>query len=311
MCNTASPTQPNLVDNCNAFYLVKAGESCDDIANSHGITLAQFLAFNPAAGSTCSGLWANAYACVSTIGMTPAPPTTTQPSNGVITPVPTQIGMVSDCNKFHMVENGQSCSVIASLYSISVAQFVQWNPAVKSDCSGLWSSTYACVGLLGGGITAPPPTTTTTDPGNGIATPTPTQPGMVNNCDEFYLVKAGDTCASIASSSRISMGQLVDWNPAVGNGCNGLWLDAYVCISIIGHTPTPVQPGNGVTTPAPIQSGMTGNCKSFHFVQSGDTCASITSRYGIPLSSFVSWNPAVGSSCTGMWADTYACVAVL
>ncbi|KAK8080354.1 hypothetical protein PG997_008172 [Apiospora hydei] len=295
-CDTASPTQPNIVDNCNAFYLVKAGDSCATIASSHDITLAQFFAYNPAAGSTCSGLWANAYACVSIIGMTPPPPTTTQPDNGVTTPVPTQSGMVSDCNKFHLVENGQTCSTIASLYSISFAQFVQWNPAAKSDCSGLWSSTYACVGVLGGGGTTPPPTTTTAGNGNGITTPTPTQPGMVDNCDEFYLVKSGDSCAAIASSSGISLGQFVEWNPSVGSGCNGLWLDA---------------PGNGIATPTPIQSGMTENCNTFHFVQSGDTCASISSKYSIPLSSFVSWNPAAGSSCNGMWANTYACVAVL
>lgn len=141
-CGTAAPTQPNIVDNCNAFYLVKAGDDCAAIADSHGITLAQFLAFNPSAGSGCGGLWAEAYACVSIIGMKP-PPTTTQPGNGVTTPVPTQAGMVSNCEKFHLVENGQSCAVIASLYSISGAQFVQWNPAANSDCSGLWSSTVS------------------------------------------------------------------------------------------------------------------------------------------------------------------------
>lgn len=49
--------------------------------------------------------------------------------------------MVGNCNKFHWVEKDQSCTTIAELYSISTAQFVQWNPAAKSDCSGLWALT--------------------------------------------------------------------------------------------------------------------------------------------------------------------------
>ncbi|KAI4858574.1 hypothetical protein F4820DRAFT_442209 [Hypoxylon rubiginosum] len=237
---TPTPTQPNIVDNCDEFYYVKTGDSCANIASSHGITLAQFLQWNPNAGSTCGGLWADAYACVSVLGTGPSP-TSTQPGNGVATPTPTQDGMVSNCNKFHFVYNGQTCATIAALYSISVAQFVQWNPAAKSDCSGLWGSTYACVGVIG--TTPTPSVTTTTSVGNGIATPTPTQPSMVNNCDSFYYVASGDYCASIASKSGISLAQFVEWNPSVGSSCTGLWLDAYVCISIIGHTPTSKSPG--------------------------------------------------------------------
>ncbi len=49
--------------------------------------------------------------------------------------------MVSNCNKFHWVEDDENCSAILELYSITLAQFAQWNPAAKSTCSGLWSRT--------------------------------------------------------------------------------------------------------------------------------------------------------------------------
>jgi hypothetical protein len=49
--------------------------------------------------------------------------------------------MVGNCNKFHFVKKDQTCTIIAALYSLSVAQFTQWNPAAKSDCSGLWAET--------------------------------------------------------------------------------------------------------------------------------------------------------------------------
>ncbi|KAJ8127373.1 hypothetical protein O1611_g6263 [Lasiodiplodia mahajangana] len=226
------------------------------------------------------------------ITSTPAlAPSPTQLVDGVSTPTPTQAGMVGNCNHFHFVESGQTCAVIAALYGISVAQFIQWNPAAMADCSGLWASTYACVGVA-------PPTTTTSTP-NGIATPTPTQPGMVDNCNKFYFVVSGDNCASISSKSGISLAQFMQWNPSVGSTCTELWLGAYVCISVISA-------GNGIATPTPIQDGMTKSCKSFYFVKAGDTCASIASSHGISVSSFISWNPAAGATCAGLWANTCA-----
>ncbi|KAH8898728.1 hypothetical protein GQ53DRAFT_635263, partial [Thozetella sp. PMI_491] len=239
-------------------------------------------------------------------------PTTTQPGNGVTTPVPTQDGMVKNCNKFHFVAKGQACATVISLYSISLAQFVQWNPAAKSDCTGLWAETYACVGVIGGIVSTTITASTTTPVGNGIATPTPTQPDMVGNCNEFYFVVSGDSCASIASKSGISLDDLITWNPSVGGAsCKRLWLSAYVCISVIGYSPTPTQPGNGVATPTPIQDGMATSCKTFHFVTAGQTYDTIVAIYHITTAQFISWNPAVGSSCTGLWAGTYACVSVL
>ncbi|KAK4215772.1 LysM-like protein [Rhypophila decipiens] len=163
-------------------------------------------------------------------------------------------------------------------------------------------------------------TTSTTSPGNGITTPTPTQPDIVNNCDAFYSVKPGEGCAATASKNGISLTQFLAWNRgAGGTNCTGLWGNAYTCVYIIGHTPTtsttatptPTKPSNGVQTPTPIQSDMVSNCKKFHFVQDNQTCDVIARQYSISLSNFVTWNPAVGSSCTGLWAKTYACVGLI
>ena len=80
----------------------------------------------------------------------------------------------------------------------------------------------------------------------------------------------------------------------------------YACISIIGHTPTTTTPKNGVVTPTLIQTGMTKNCETFYHVKPKDNYASIATSYHIPvLSSFVAWNPAVGSSCKGCLCSYY------
>ncbi|KAJ5726916.1 Peptidoglycan-binding Lysin subgroup [Penicillium malachiteum] len=69
--------------------------------------------------------------------------------------------------------------------------------------------------------------------------------------------------------------------------------------------------GNGITTPTPVQSGITDSCSKFDLVESGDTCASIASTYNVPLSSFYAWNPAVGSSCAALGLGDYVCVDII
>ncbi|KAK1688370.1 hypothetical protein BDP55DRAFT_692457 [Colletotrichum godetiae] len=324
---------PNTTTYCTWWVDLTAAKTCSALLSENAIDLVSFRRWNPSITDTCVLQTGHSY-CVEAFFEPPvsstAVPTTTPASkttstttstattstgNGVSTPLPTQAQIVTNCNKFYYVQSGESCSSVATANGITLAQFLEWNPSAGSTCAGLWANAYACVGIIGGATaTATSPPTTTTSTGNGIATPTPTQPNMVGNCDSFYFVVSGDTCASITSKSGISLSQFVEWNPSVGSSCSGLWLNAYVCISIVGHTPTtptPTNPGNGVATPTPIQDGMTKSCKTFHFVVSGNTCATIASQYGISVAQFTTWNPAVGSSCTGLWANTYACVAVL
>lgn len=46
--------------------------------------------------------------------------------------------------------------------------------------------------------------------------PGPTQTGIVSGCEEWYVVKANDTCPGIAKEYSISQAQFYAWNPAVG-----------------------------------------------------------------------------------------------
>jgi hypothetical protein len=39
----------------------------------------------------------------------------------------------------------------------------------------------------------------------------------VANCEEWYVVKSGDECGTIATAYNISLAQFYAWNPAVGN----------------------------------------------------------------------------------------------
>jgi hypothetical protein len=122
-----------------------------------------------------------------------------------------------------------------------------------------------------------PTSTTKPTPTNGIPTPTPVQQGITDTCNKFHQVKNDDGCFDIAAKNSISIEQFYNWNPAV-NGCGGnLWPTYYVCVGVIGFTPTPkptsattttkIVPINGITTPTPIQSPFVTSCNKFYQVK--------------------------------------------
>jgi len=228
--------------------------------------------------------------------------------------------MTTSCNKFYYVKSGDLCGDIASKNGISLADLYAWNPAVGDNCKSMWANAYLCVGTVNG----PPPTKTTSKPPsaatptNGIVTPSPVQDGMTRNCNKFYYVKGGDGCGAIASAQRISLDDFYKWNPgvSVGDKCKTLWADVYVCVGVIGSSPQPsmttsTRNPNGVATPSPVQDGIAKNCKTFHYVVSGDTCYDIAKAAGVSLNLFYSWNPGVGSTCKTLQLKTYVCTAVL
>ncbi|KAF7558113.1 hypothetical protein G7Z17_g83 [Cylindrodendrum hubeiense] len=321
---TPTPTQPDMVDNCDAFAFVGKDMSCTTILSKNGITLKELVAWNPSVGSNCESLWANVYVCVSIVGHDPKGTTTTKPSltttakpsstNGIQTPSPIQSGMVNNCDKFAFVEKDQTCDTISKANGITSAELYKWNPSVGSTCGGLWANVYVCVSVIGHA-----PSTTKPSPTNGIETPSPIQEGMVKNCNKFHLVKTTTTCASIQESYKLPLATFYKWNPAVGSDCRALLASYYVCVMTVDYKPTPVttlkpeptKPSNGIATPSPIQANMHKNCNKFHLVKSTATCASICDSYKVPLKDFYSWNPSVGSTCKSLMAEYYVCVSIV
>jgi len=326
---TPTPFQEGMVSNCNKFYQVKSGDGCFDIAADNGISIEQFYTWNPAVNGCGGNLWPTYYVCVGIIGFTATPKPTsasattkTAPTNGITTPTPTQTPFIDNCNKFYQVKSGDGCEAIATANGISFDQFYAWNPAV-GQCANLWPTYFVCVGIIGFTPTLKPsttaaPTSTKVTPTNGITTPTPTQSGMVGNCDAFYKVVKNDGCEAIALKYGITPAQFYAWNPFIGSNCANLWPDYFVCVSIIGVNPsfttsvrpTTTKPGNGIPTPTPIQDGMYGSCKKFYKVVSGDGCWAIADSNKIALDDFYKWNPAVKTDCSGLFPNFYVCVGI-
>lgn len=139
-------------------------KTCDYVAYFVGTTVDELLELNPSLSydgsnpSACSlqqgyrycvklstGTMSTTTSIVSHVPTTTGAATVT--TTGMATPTPTQSGMVSNCNKFYDVVKDDGGYDIAAAYSIPLADFYSWNPAVKTDCSGLQPDFYVCVGL--------------------------------------------------------------------------------------------------------------------------------------------------------------------
>ncbi|KAF4434503.1 Autolysin [Fusarium acutatum] len=335
---TPTPTQPDMVNSCNAFDLVEKGMSCSNVLSKNGITLKQLAAWNPSVVGHDNG--------GATLKSTTTTTLKTTPTNGIETPSPTQPDMVKNCNEFDFVQKGQNCDALAKANGITATDISKWN----AGCGGLWANVWICVSVIGH-----TPSPTKPSPTNGIETPSPIQGGMVENCrwhqlsisasrllglrvncwlepsqaipyhsqqryqstltntsrmvtncNKFHEVKKTTPCAFIQDYYKITMGQLAKWNPKVGSSCNALLVGYNVCVGVIGQIPT--QPPKQDTTPTPIIPGMIKNWKRFHMVKATTTCDSIQKYYKITMAQIAKWNPTVGAKCTGLWKDYWVCV---
>ncbi|KAK0666031.1 hypothetical protein QBC41DRAFT_339383 [Cercophora samala] len=176
---------------------------------------------------------------------------------------PQMPGLSPSCNRYHYVQSGDTCAVIAAANGISIAQFLSWNPEVNAGCTNLWLNYFVCTGVSAttsstagnGGTTLITVTSTagnggtttgtaTSTAGNGgttttstgaTSTPTntaPQMPGLPSNCSLFHTVVTGDTCEVIAASYGISLAAFAAWNPEVNSTCTNLWLGFAVCVGV-------------------------------------------------------------------------------
>ncbi|KAF3770504.1 hypothetical protein M406DRAFT_354483 [Cryphonectria parasitica EP155] len=135
---TPTPTQPEMVDNCESFYLVQTNDTCDSVAARFDIDFADVYDWNPSVGALCPDMILGDWVCVGTIGFAPSP-----------TPSPIDADTVVGCYTFYLVESGDDCSKIADETDITLEQFYEWNPNVNTataDCPNLYPGEWVCVG---------------------------------------------------------------------------------------------------------------------------------------------------------------------
>ncbi|KAF8966665.1 hypothetical protein BDZ97DRAFT_1917471 [Flammula alnicola] len=210
--NVASGT---ITTGCTAYYTVQSGDFCGKIDDQFGITLAQLLTWNPEINSGCTNIQVGLAYCVSGPGGTTS--TTSTPVAS-----PTASGtIITGCTQYYTVVSGDSCPAIESKFSITFAQFQQWNPEVHTACDNILIGFQYCV--------AGPSSTSSTPPAAS-----PTASGTITpaqGCQAYYTTVSGDFCFKIQTQFNITLAQFLEWNPEINSGCTNLQLGLEYCVS--------------------------------------------------------------------------------
>ncbi|OJJ42541.1 hypothetical protein ASPZODRAFT_162157 [Penicilliopsis zonata CBS 506.65] len=231
------------------------------------------------------------------------------------------------CNFWHWIGASDTCERIVNQYSnrLSLDQLHEWNPTLGDDCSGLYYNWYVCVGVQpqtgisfywstsATNANVPSPTLYTPTITTIIAnfTASPQQLGIPSSCQNFYQAQAGDTCSIVLDRySYITQDQFFDWNPALGNNCQGLLEGYYYCVASFDSSNLPLPP-TITASASPTATDTVAQCNSWYKTVINDDCATIALIFGtLSEADFISWNPSVGSRCQRIQQGTYYCVGV-
>jgi hypothetical protein len=319
-------TQPGQPKDCNKWHLVRGSQTCRQVLNTHGSFMRKqdFFKWNPEVHNDCSGLFVGYWYCVgvksnssldlewetSTPPFTPPPKptpytrTTLTPAKSDFTPTPSHGPMPADCLNYYQVEANESCRDILKTYNyLTEEQFFKYNPVLKKNCDGLWEGNWYCVGVRSE-IPMPPTVT---------VTPSDVPSGSPKDCKSWYYTTGGETCDELSNGfGTFSVENFISMNPSVFDDCSGIVDHTWYCVAG-PDTPTtrtadlimPTRP-----TAIPTQSGVAPDCKKYWIVSENDTCKLIGRANGISLENLITWNPALGSKCSGLKPDSYICVGV-
>ena len=245
------PVPPDTVKDCTYFYDSQPGDTCASIARDWGITLQQFLTYNPSVKPDCSGLSAgNAYCVEENYGNDPVapsttsstPPTTSTPTTTTPTPTgpsPVQSGINAQCTTPSILE----VDVADAWHRRAILQSAEWR-YLCWHCG--YISHFHITELVSSSITI----------SSGI---------------KLRLESAADAVhTAIHGILRSEMVRFYaygqDRTPLItSEACQTLLLDYYVCVGVPG-TPTapPTTTSAGATPgPSPTQSGLVSTCTTF------------------------------------------------
>ncbi|KAK6497003.1 hypothetical protein TWF481_001982 [Arthrobotrys musiformis] len=341
--STPAPVRPGMTKSCTNFHYVQPGQGCVDILPMYP-ELSQELLYewNPSIGAKCNMMWAGTYICVGTSdGPTRNPAATPIQNPGKPTPSPIGAGTTRDCQRWAYARTDDNCYTILSRnkdIDVTIEDLYRWNPTINPDCSGLVERSYICI--LGPKAPRRPTTTTikTTTTAPSVKTPSPIAlAGTTKNCMKWAFVRSGDDCGTILDRNpgvKSTIQDLFNWNRSIRSDCSALVEGNYICIlapeSQFVNKPAPATTmmtttrtvrrtttvrrtstvfANPVSTPSPVQAGTVDGCMQWAYVKEGQTCNDIVNRFDwLSLEMLVRWNPAIGSTCWGLWARTYVCV---
>ncbi|KAK0543515.1 hypothetical protein OC846_005779 [Tilletia horrida] len=148
---------------------------------------------------------------------------------------------------------------------------------------------------------------------------------LLQACSATYVIKANDTCATIAGNVTTNpapnVQQLISFNPELGTSCEQVsnLVGTRICLSPNGGWPSvtsspyslpSASPTAKAPVPSPVAPNTTTNCGKYYLVGSGDMCYNVTLANGVSLQDFYTMNPMLNTtSCNNLYLGYYYCVA--
>ncbi|KAK6358770.1 hypothetical protein TWF730_008089 [Orbilia blumenaviensis] len=62
--------------------------------------------------------------------------------------------------------------------------------------------------------------------------PAPTSPGVTPKCSHWRVAVSAKGCPAMVEAAKITMTQLVRWNPSLSYGCSGMIVGMAYCVAI-------------------------------------------------------------------------------
>lgn len=335
------------IKNTCQIYTVQPADTCEVMAMSHNITIAQLKAWNPIINAGCHNLYKmnGTSICVSNPGVayvTPPAMPPLAPSTAVsAAPVPTNAKDESNrqCGQWYNVEGGDYCNLVTLKYSISLSDFVFLNPSINENCTNLLLDISYCVAPVGDintysgrpGYHTPGPTglpfTKVTFTSTKPATTTPTSTQMAfaedtrDDCYQYFEASQMETdisgtsfrhqCDLAAAVYGVELSELLTWNPKLGNDTEAASCSFKPGVRYCGRFYFELPPPPSEVGPSlefPIREGYDTNCTEFSDVPKDFTCDDVLIVFELTLAQFFKMNPAVGSTCANLWTEMAYCI---
>ncbi|KAG5351398.1 hypothetical protein C0989_006634 [Termitomyces sp. Mn162] len=319
-----TPTISGSTSACGRWYKVQSGDICQTVALKNSVALTDFLTLNPEIDNSCSNLWLDYYYCVAPFppfaSVTASPIITTNYSSATImsytiptanyTPTTYLVALttagveaptnVADgtrtvaCGNYYNVQDSDTIDSVSELVGVNSTELETWNPELNSGSLPATGSAICIVFPMGNYTLVP------------LAPPINAYPNATAACAQYYTVKSGDGCSSIAAEFGLTSSQLSLLNPGLKTDCTNLILGEAYCV-FPTYPISNIDTGTGI--PSNVATGtITDGCSEYYTVISGNTCVSIEAKFNLTSAQFLTYNPEIAADCSNLQLGLAYCV---
>ncbi|RMJ02394.1 hypothetical protein CDV36_015341 [Fusarium kuroshium] len=297
------PTQKGMTKDCNSTWLVTKHDTCDSIIKDTGITIEQFLTWNPAVGDakkqTCDNLKTHYWVCV---GVQKSPSRVTKITK-------------DSASTTFMFTSWRNSTTVGS-ESTTTAQTSPLDTAssksLKSPELGATfiTKTKSSVRTLDGTSMSESRETSTADRSPPESTISSTNLQMQWTTSTIYTSRMLTfyPCAPEVETSDCPDGPHFITEPILMSTTVHPVTEATASTRPSAVVSDGLGCPAAIATPFPREDCMVGGCKLFYLVQEGDYCTKISEGAGISLGDFYEWNSSVSRDCSDLYLGYWYCI---